>query len=159
MNQTKKLVLAIVLLVAAAGLFAWHFMSNKQVKTEEPQEMLLNTKAAKALENIFSKVSGGKKWNDSSLWSTPGAAKKHAARAEKFFTAQPGMDKVKVLDYGTNRDNDDAPFVVIQVPSTQERIQVEFKPKSADDKSGELLMDNIILESEIRGSSAAAGDK
>ena len=68
MNQTNKVLLAIALLIIAGGLFAWHFKPRSAAQTEESQESLLNTKQAKALESIFSKV-GSKKWSDPSLWN------------------------------------------------------------------------------------------
>ena len=144
MDQSKKALIAIALLVIAAGLFAWHFKSSSPRQTEEPQELMLNTMQAKALESIFNKV-GSKKWSDPSLWSSPKAASTYGAAAERLFTSTPSMDKVKILDYGTNKQNEDAPFIVLSTSTTDVCIQVDFKPN----KSDQLLMDTIF-ESQVK---------
>ena len=149
MNQTNKVILAVVLLVIAGGLFFWHFKPRSAAQTEEPQEILLDTKQAKAIQAIFGKVAGGKKWTDPSLWSSAGAAQKFGAAAEKLFTATPSMDNVKVLDFGSNKQNEDAPFVVLGVSTTDVCIQVEFKPKKGSSKPDDLVMDNIF-ESQVK---------
>lgn len=138
MSQSNKVILSIVLLVIAAGLFTWHFKGGSAVQTEEPQTLVLNTMQAKALESIFTKASI-KKWSDPSLWTNSKAATTYAPVAERLFTANPSMDSVKVLDYGTNKQNDDAPFVVLATSTTDVCIQVDFKPN----KAGQMLIDNI----------------
>ena len=144
MDQSKKALLAVALLVIAAGLFAWHFKPRKAVQTEESQSILLTTAQAKALEGIFSKARN-KKWNDPSLWTNSKAASTYGAVAERLFTAKPSMDDVKILDYGTNKQNEDAPFLVLQVPTTDVCIQIEFKPT----KANQMVVDNIF-ESQVK---------
>ena len=144
MDQSKKILLAVVLLVIAAGLFAWHFKPRKVVQTEEPQSVLLATSQAKALEGIFSKVRN-KKWTDPSLWTNSKAASTYGAVAERLFTAKPSMDDVTILNYGTIKENDDAPFLILQVPTTDVCIQVEFKPT----KGNQMVIENIF-ESQVK---------
>ena len=147
MDQTKKLILSALLIVVAAGLFYWQLKPAPQV--EETQDQFRTTTQAKALENIFTKVGSGKKWTDASLWINAKAASIYGKVADKLFTATPSMDNVKILDYGTNKQNEDAPFLVLQAPTSEFCFQVEFKPKGGNDKSGELVMDNI-LESQVK---------
>ena len=144
MDQGKKALLAIVLIIVAGGIFAWNFTSGKKKPTEEAQSVVLETPTAKALEAIFKKL-GTKKWTDSSLWSNSGASSKFGAAAERLFTAKPSMDQVKILDYGSDKQNGDAPFLVLQVPGSEYLIQVDFK----ETKPGQLVMDSII-ESQIK---------
>ena len=144
MDQSKKALLAVALLVIAAGLFAWHFKPSKSAQTEEPQTILLTTAQAKALESIFSRARN-KKWTDPSLWTNSKAASTYGSAAERLFTAKPSMDDVKILDYGTNKQNEDAPFLVLQVPTTDVCIQIEFKPT----KANQMVVDNIF-ESQVK---------
>lgn len=144
MNQTNKVLLAVVLLVIAAGLFAWHFKPRKTVQVKESQSVLLNTAEAKALEGIFSKVRN-KNWTDPSLWTNSKTASTYGTVAERLFTAKPSMDDVTILNYGTIKEKDDAPYLVLQVPTTDVCIQVEFKPT----KANQMVIDNIF-ESQVK---------
>ncbi len=144
MSNGNKIILSIVLLIAAAGILTWHFKSsNTAAKQEEPQELILNTRQAKAFEAIVAKV-GSKKWSDPSLWTSPKAASTYGALAEKLFTATPSMDQMKIMNYGTNKANDDADILILAAPGSEMCIQIEFKPN----KSKQLVMD-LILESQI----------
>ena len=143
MDQSKKAILAVVLIVIAAGLFFWHFPSNNSRNLEEPPELVMNTPEVKALENIFTRK-GSKKWTDPSLWTSPKAASTYAPLAEKLLTATPSMNDVKILGYGTNKENNDALFIVIEVPTTEKAVKVEFHPG----KGQQMLMD-LIVEGQI----------
>jgi hypothetical protein len=140
MDQSKKALIAVALLVIAGGLFFWQFRPRKAAQAEITQDAVLNSAQAQALESIFRKVES-KKWSDPSLWSSSKAAGAYAGTAEKLFTSTPSMDKVKVLDYGMSKEHDDAPYLILQVVATGENVIIEFKPKSAKDNL--LVLDSI----------------
>ena len=144
MDQSKKLILSIVLLVLAGGLFYWYFKPSAPVQTEEVEQRFKDTQQAKALQNIFDKV-GSKKWNNASLWSSAEAAKKFGGDAEKYFTATPSMDKVKILGCRTNKDNNEAPIIDLEVPAVPNAmITIEFKaPDPAPEK---WVIDSITVK-------------
>ena len=88
MDQSKKALIAVALLVIAGGLFFWQFKPRKAAQAEITQDAVLNSAQLKALESIFRKV-GSKKWSDPSLWSSAEAAKKYSGVAKEFFTESP----------------------------------------------------------------------
>lgn len=144
MSNGNKVILSIVLLIAAAGILTWHFKSNNKPRhIPEPPEVIMNTKQVKALETIVAKV-GSKKWSDPSLWTSPKAASTYGALAEKLFTSKPSMDTIKVLDFGTDKENDDALLLVLETPGSEMCVTVEFKPKGTQN-----LLD-IIRETQLK---------
>jgi len=143
MSNGNKVILSIVLLIAAAGILTWHFKSSKTSQPPEPDSIVLNTPQAQALESIFKKV-GTKKWSDPSLWSSPKAASAYGKLAEKLFTATPSMDNVKILNYGANKENDDALALILEVPASEMCIQIEFK----SNHSGQQVID-FVKESDV----------
>ncbi|MBQ4480221.1 MAG: hypothetical protein II943_06245 [Victivallales bacterium] len=138
MNQNIKAIIAVVLLILAGGLFYWYFKPHTEPPT--PETVLLDSRQAKALESIFSKVAS-KKWSDSSLWSSAEAAKKYSGVAKELFTESPSMQNVKVLDFGTIKEGDEPPYIEIEVPATGVRATIEFKAKSA--KDDQLVINSI----------------
>ncbi|MBP5301091.1 MAG: hypothetical protein J6Y80_06765 [Victivallales bacterium] len=145
MSDTNKIILSVVLIILACGIFYWHFSSQKKKgNSEEPQTALLNLEQAKALETIFGKI-GSKKWSDPSLYTNPKTAQSYSALAEKLFTSSPSMSDIKILGYGEDKMNNDAPFLILEVPTTEMAISVTFSRT----KTGQLVIDRL-LEGEIK---------
>ena len=140
MDQSKKALIAVALLVIAGGLFFWQFKPRKAAQAEITQDAVLNSAQVKALESIFRKV-GSKKWSDPSLWSSAEAAKKYSGVAKEFFTESPSMQNVKVLNFGTIKGDDEPPYIAIEVPATGVRATIEFKAKSG--KDNQLVINSI----------------
>ena len=137
MNQTQKAILAVALLVIAGGIFAWRF-SSREAPPAIVVDNALQTEGTQALEAIFSSAAS-KKWTDASLWLTPRAAQTYAATAEKIFTASPSMDGIKVLDFGTDYENNNATFLLLQVPTTEVAISIQMNKN----KAGKMLLDSV----------------
>ena len=143
MNQNNKAIFAVILLIIAGGLFAWHYSHREKVVVLAPDAAIKN-EGVQLLEDVFSKV-GSKKWSDASLWLTPNAAQAYGPVAEKIFSASPSMEGIKVLDYGTDVENNNATFLILQVPNSEMCINVSFNKN----KAGKMVLDNVV-ETRIR---------
>ena len=105
MNQNQKLIVGIVVLIAAIGLIIFQVkrLGNDAGKGELLSQELQSGKTN--LETLFGKVNG--KWNSDSLWIDKASAKASASNAAEIFGDSPSMNDVKIIDATTDPENRD----------------------------------------------------
>lgn len=136
-SNNSKIVLAIVLLVIAGGIFAYHFSNREKVASTAPTSEF-QSEANKALEDALSNVAS-KKWSDPSVWTDARTAQLSAKIAEEIFGAKPSMADVKVLDCDTDSENRSITVMTLQLPNNEKCVSVSL----TKNKSGKYVFYSV----------------
>ncbi len=136
-SNNSKLILAIVLLVVAGGIFAFRFSTREKLESTAPTSDF-QVQANTALEEAFSAV-GSKGWKNANAWVDARTAQMNAKNAEAIFGASPSMSDIKVLDCGTDDENHAITVMTLKVGSNEKCISVSL----IKNKNGKYVFESV----------------
>ncbi len=136
-NNNSKLILAIVLLVIAGGIFAYRYATRTKLESVAPTTEFKDG-AMQSLDQLFTTVSS-KGWKDASIWVSPRIARTGSAAAEEIFGATPSTTDITMLDCGIDDENRNNTNMTLQVGSEEKCISVTI----SKDKNGKPVFDTI----------------
>ena len=141
-SNNSKLILAIVLLVIAGGIFAYRFSTGEKLESIAPTSEF-QAEANKALEEALATVAS-KKWSDPSVWTDARTAQLSAKSAEEIFGAKPSMADVKVLDCDTDSEDRSITVMTLQLPNNEKCVSVSL----TKNKSGKYVF-SVVAQSMV----------
>ncbi len=135
-SNNSKLILAIVLLVIAGGIFAYRFSTREKLESGPTSEF--QAQANQALEEALGTIAS-KGWKDANAWVDSSTAKTCAKNAEAIFGTSPSVSDIKVLDCGTDDENRAITVMTLKVGSNEKCISVSL----IKNKSGKYVFYNV----------------